>query len=98
MDRWRRYFNTGINGSAVKVRTVGKSPLPAPLRLSIDQLADPRYQNQWIELGGVVRSVRSEKMYRGQLEVVAITLASSTQRVAAVVLRRPRKDTRPTTL
>jgi signal transduction histidine kinase len=78
----------GRDNKPVKVRTIGKAPLPAPLRLSIDQLADPRYQNQWIELGGVVRSVQSQEFYGGQLEGVVITLASSNQRMASVVLRR----------
>ena len=78
----------GKDNAPVKVRTVGKAPLPTPLRLSIDQLADPRYQNQWIELSGMVRSVRSETFYQGQMEGVVITLASSAQRMAAVVLRR----------
>jgi hypothetical protein len=53
-------FICGKNDGPVQVRAMGKATLPTPLRLSIDQLADPRYQNQWIELSGVVRSVRSD--------------------------------------
>jgi signal transduction histidine kinase len=81
-------FLAGRGGGGVHVRTLGKAPLPAAPRLSIDQLADPRWQNQWIEVTGVVRSVRSEELYRGYADGVVVTLASSSQRMAAVVLVR----------
>ena len=47
----------GKEGEPVQMRILGQAPLPEPLRLSLDHLADPRYQNQWIEVSGVVRQV-----------------------------------------
>jgi len=49
----------GRGGRPVTIRPLGEAALPEPLRVSKDQLADPRYHSLWIELTGVVRSFRT---------------------------------------
>ena len=49
----------GRDGGPVTIRPLGRAALPEPLRVSKDQLADPRNHSLWIELAGVVRSYRT---------------------------------------
>ncbi len=55
----------GKEDAAVVVKVLGQAPLPEPLQPSIVQLADPRYQNQWIEISGVVRQVTGGSLFEG---------------------------------
>ena len=55
----------GKEDAAVVVKVLGRAPLPEPLQPPIVQLADPRYQNQWIEISGTVRQVTSESLFEG---------------------------------
>ena len=48
----------GKEDAPVQSKVFGQAPLPEPLRLSLDHVADPRYQNQWIEIYGAVRQAR----------------------------------------
>ena len=58
----------GKLGRLPRIRALGKSQLPTPLRLSIDQLSEPCYHDQWVEVAGAVRSVGSEGIDTNQVE------------------------------
>ena len=91
-------FVCGREGVPVQVKVLGRTGLPEPLRLSLDQLADPRYQNQWIELSGVVRCVASDTVFNGAVEVVAVTVASPSGRATMATFRFPPGEKLPTEL
>ncbi len=88
----------GKEGAAVVVKVLGRAPLPEPLQPSIVQLADPRYQNQWIEISGVVRQVTSGSLFEGAVEAVVVTVASPAGRVTAAAFRNPPTKKLPTEL
>ncbi len=88
----------GCQGGPVQLKVLGQAALPEPLRLSLDQLADPRYQNQWIEVSGVVRHVTSQLYPDPNFEEVIVTLGSTTGRVKAVMFRSPASVKLPTEL
>ncbi len=88
----------GKEDAAVVVKVLGRAPLPEPLRPSIVQLADPRYQNQWIEISGVVRQVTSGSLFEGAVESVAVTVVSPAGRVTAAAFRNPPTKNLPTEL
>ena len=88
----------GKEDAAVVVKVLGRAPLPEPLRPSIVQLADPRYQNQWIEISGVVRQVTSGSLFEGAVESVAVTVVSPAGRVTAAAFRDPPTKNLPTEL
>jgi signal transduction histidine kinase len=79
----------GKEDAAVVVKVLGRAPLPEPLQPPIVQLADPRYQNQWIEISGTVRQVTSESLFEGAVESVAVTVASPAGRVTAAAFCDP---------
>ena len=79
----------GKEDAAVVVKVLGRAPLPEPLQPSIVQLADPRYQNQWIEISGVVRQVTGGSLFEGAIESVVVTVASPAGRVTAAAFRDP---------
>jgi hypothetical protein len=88
----------GKEDAAVVVKVLGRAPLPEPLQPSIVQLADPRYQNQWIEISGVVRQVTSGSLFEGAVESVAVTVVSPAGRVTAAAFRDPPTKNLPTEL
>ncbi len=88
----------GCQGGPVQLKVLGQTALPEPLRLSLDQLADPRYQNQWIEVSGVVRHVTSQLYPDPNFEEVIVTLGSATGRLKAVMFRSPASEKLPTEL
>ncbi len=77
----------GKEDAAVIVKVLGRAPLPEPLQPSIVQLADPRYQNQWIEISGVVRQVTGGSLFEGAIESVVVTVASPAGRVTVAAFR-----------
>ena len=80
------------------IKVLARAPLPEPLQPSIVQLADPRYQNQWIEISGVVRRVTSGSLFKGAVEAVVVTVASPAGRVTAAAFRVPHTKPLPTEL
>lgn len=88
----------GKGDAPVVVTVLGQAPLPEPLQPSIVQLADPRYQNQWIETSGVVRQVTSGSLIEGAVEAVMVTVASPAGRVTAAAFHDPHTKPLPTEL
>lgn len=62
-------------------RVLGHGPLPSPRRVAISDLADPRFHSDYLELSGVVHSVRT--LHVDDQEVVAIKIGSTTSAVTA---------------
>jgi signal transduction histidine kinase len=66
--------------NATAIRILGEAPLPAPNRISIDQLFSGSEDSQWVEVSGVVRSTAF--LFDGRN---CLKLAMSGQRVLAIV-------------
>jgi signal transduction histidine kinase len=74
----------GPNKTPVTVTRLGERALPDPLQLTIDQLADPQYHGLWIEVGGVVRSLRTFRDANAKWKAV-LTVGPSNARFTAVI-------------
>jgi signal transduction histidine kinase len=55
---------------AEHLRVLGQSPLPAPGRMSYEQLATGKEDSQWVEVQGVVRSVVPGSKNRTRLDLM----------------------------
>jgi signal transduction histidine kinase len=89
----------GCQGGPIQLQVLGRATPPEPLHLSLDELADPRYHNQWIEVSGVVRDVSSQ-VYPASpdFEEVIVTLGSASGRARAIMFRSPASEKLPTEL
>ena len=81
----------GPNKTPVSVTRLGERALPEPLRLTIDQLADPQYHCLWIEVGGVVRSLRTFLDANSKWKAV-LTVGPSNARFTAVIHGKAAQD------
>jgi signal transduction histidine kinase len=85
-------------GGPVRLTLLGVAPLPEPTRVTIDQLNDPRHHSQWIEVAGVVRSVRAEPLPSSKNHDVFVTIGSGAGRCTAVLISRLPGEAVPTGL
>ncbi len=81
----------GPNKTPVSVTPLGKRALPEPLRLTIDQLADPQYHSLWIEVGGVVRRLRTSVEANDKWKAV-LTVGPSNARFTVVIYGKAAQD------
>ncbi len=81
----------GPNKTPVSVTRLGNRALPEPLRLTIDQLEDPQYHSLWIEVGGVVRSVRRVRDANAKRKAL-LTVGPSNARFTAVIYGKAAED------
>jgi len=61
-----------------RVRVVGRRPLPVPLRVPPSQLVSALRDGQWVEVAGIVRSVKTQRDH------VVATVASGDDRIRIV--------------
>ncbi len=64
-------------------RELGRGPLPTPRRVSVGDLADPRFHSEYIELSGVVRHVEERRFPDSTSRAVSIRVGSNTATVTA---------------
>ena len=79
-------FVEGINGHKVKVRILGRAPLPAPVELASVEYSDPRHHCQWVEMRGIVRAVDPEER-AGEADRIRLELSTAHGRFRAIIPR-----------
>lgn len=75
-----------VDGETIRMRVLGEGRMPEPLRLSLDQLIEPRHDCQWIEVTGVVRAVEQRPIEASPNHDVFIHLAGGRSRLAAMLI------------
>lgn len=76
-------YIAGAGELPLKITRFGFAPLPAPKRLSPDQLNDSRNHCQFIEVGGVVRSMESARDAESGEKIVGVSVGSGETRFVA---------------
>ena len=76
---------TARKKGAMKVSIVGDDPLPEPKLATIAELAQPQFQEQRIEVSGVIRAMQTEPLGATPQETLLLSLADGNHRVTVAL-------------